>query len=112
EPRLPRLRWCLSGKSRFRRADAVCELYPMTASCARFLNILGLVISLLAAFLMCYFPLSANPIFREKKTGKWHVVGGLYDTPVVPWWKVWRARLGPILLALGFFLQIIAAAIT
>jgi hypothetical protein len=76
----------------------------------RFLNILGLAISLVAAFMMCSFPLSANAVFREKKTGKWHEVGGFYGNPVVPWWKVWRARLGPILLGAGFFLQIVAAA--
>jgi hypothetical protein len=79
---------------------------------ARILNILGLTISLMAAFLLCYFPLSANAVFQEKKTGKWHEFVGFYGAPVVPWWKVWRARLGPTLLGLGFFLQIIAAAIT
>jgi hypothetical protein len=85
----------------------------MTASSARFLNILGLAISVIAAFLMLSFPVYATPVMRDEKTGKWFESERFeWNTKQVPLWKVWRARLGPILLALGFFLQIIAAAIT
>src|SRR5271165_130088 len=79
---------------RFRRADVVCELYSMTASSARFLNILGLAISVLTAFLMLSFPVYATPVMRDEKTGKWFESERFeWNTKQVPLWKVWRARL-------------------
>ena len=74
----------------------------------------GLAISLISAFLMLSFPVYATPIFLDEKTGKWLESGEPFEwnPKQVPSWKVWRARLGPILLGLGFFLQIVAAGIT
>jgi len=72
------------------------------------------MISVVAALWMCSFPLYSIAVLRDKKTGKWCEVftWTTGDQIRVPWWKVWRARLGPILLGVGFFLQIIAAANT
>jgi hypothetical protein len=88
----------------------------MTFSCfisSRFLNVLGLVISFVAALLICWFPMYANPIMRDKKARKWFESDPFeWRTREVPWWKAWRARIGPILLAVGFSLQIIATFIT
>jgi hypothetical protein len=75
---------------------------------SRTLNLIGLVISLIAAGLMYFFPFYTTPVVQEKPHS--------YAEPIVwtgagkvPRWKVYLAKLGPILLAVGFLLQIIAA---
>jgi hypothetical protein len=72
---------------------------------SRVLNISGLMISLIAAGLMFFFPFYTTPITSDSfKPYLWTNSGK------VPRWKVLVAKLGPILLGLGFLLQIIAAA--
>ncbi|HEY6841967.1 MAG TPA: hypothetical protein VI114_12160 [Chthoniobacterales bacterium] len=82
----------------------------MTVS--RYLNLLGLVISLIAAALMYFFPLYTTPIVRDKKTTYYAEAFTLTSHLIkVPSWKVLVARLGPICLEIGFLLQIIAALV-
>lgn len=78
----------------------------MTARCV---NIFGLILSAIGAFIMLRWPLAANAIFEHKETKKCYLVGGFYGGKEFPRWKLWRARLGPILLGIGLVLQIIAA---
>jgi hypothetical protein len=76
---------------------------------ARFLNLIGLVISLIAAILMFFFPYYSTPVVQNKEGH--HVEGLVFTTRKVPSWKVHLAKLGPILLGAGFLLQIVAVFI-
>jgi hypothetical protein len=76
-------------------------------SMPRAINLFGLVVSLIAAGLMFFFPLYTAPIIQDKTTPKTPLVfvgGGKVSR-----WKVCLAKLGPILLGIGFLSQIIAA---
>jgi len=76
-------------------------------SASRFLNLLGLVLSAIGAGLMLFYPLAANAIWQDPITKEPYLVGGLVsDKLLQPHWKLWLARLGPILLGIGFLLQI------
>ena len=77
---------------------------------ARFLNLIGLMISLIAAALMFFFPYYSTPVVQNKEG---HHVEGLVFTATrkVPGWKICLAKLGPILLGAGFLLQIVAVFI-
>ena len=72
-----------------------------------FLTICGLVLNAIGAFAMLRWPVYANAICLDSNDKKWKEAGGL-NSKVVPPWKVFRARIGPWLLFLGFVPQILA----
>jgi hypothetical protein len=76
---------------------------------AKFLDVFGLVLNVIAALLMLSFPMCATTIAQDKKTGKYYLTGDLRSEIAVPWWKVVGAILAPRLLFVGFLLQLIAA---
>src|ERR1700751_6266481 len=59
------------------------------------LNLLGLVISLIAAGLMFFFPLYAMPIAKDKETDSYVATITFTSNKTVSKWQVWRAKLGP-----------------
>lgn len=75
----------------------------------RILNLVGLVISLIAAGVMYFLPVYTTPIVQDKKSTSYAELFAFTGVGKVPRWKVYLAKLGPILLAVGFLLQIIAA---
>jgi hypothetical protein len=73
-----------------------------------FLTICGLALNAIGAFIMLRWPVYANAICLDRNDKKWKEAGGFLNGKVVPPWKVFRARIGPWLLFLGFLPQILA----
>jgi hypothetical protein len=73
------------------------------------LNLIGLIVSMIAAGVMYFFPFYTTPITEDKKTGEMAEVYRWTNAGKVNRWKLTLAKVGPILLAIGFLLQIIAA---
>jgi hypothetical protein len=69
------------------------------------LNILGLFASAIGAAIMLIWPIYSPGILHTDEGKKKEL--RFYGEPSPSFWEVWRARLGPILLFLGFVLQII-----
>lgn len=73
----------------------------------RILNMLGLSLSTIGAFLLLIVPFST--LSYDKVSKRYQVSTMIAYKVTIPPWKVWLPRYGgPVLLAIGFLLQLAA----
>jgi hypothetical protein len=68
------------------------------------LVIFGLILNTVGSFIMLRWQVLPNAVVRDPKTHIWYEVSG-WTNKEAPRWKVRVARLGPVLLLLGFIGQ-------